>query len=348
MSLLFWDSFDHYATADRLEKWSSVQDNPDIGAYGRNSTNGVRVHGFSTSDGYLRGPVSGTPDTVIIGFGFEVESMPTSGVNSILGIIDGATYQITLTLGPDGSLAVWRSEIGTWLAASDCGIIHAGAYYYVELKVYFDNAAGTVQVKLNEDTMINAGGLDTMQTGNAYCTEFELGGDSTNPALVHRYLRYDDVYVCDNSGAQCNDFLGDVRLFMLLPDGAGAHADWAPLVGANWQEVDDNPPDDDTTYNASNTVTDRDSFTFDDLPGTLTGAIHAFCAVINSRRDDAVAHELEPSVRVGGTDYDGAAELITDAYSFYNMYAWELNPDIAGAWTIAAVNATESGYELTV
>ena len=43
MALLFMDSFDHYATADITEKWTASTGTFAIGAYGRNSTNGLRI-----------------------------------------------------------------------------------------------------------------------------------------------------------------------------------------------------------------------------------------------------------------------------------------------------------------
>lgn len=348
MALLWWDSFDHYATGDRLEKWAYTNNNVVVGAYGRMGTNGLRLDGY-INPVWLRSRYIGTLTTVTVGFGFEFEALHPWGYSAIVGLLDYGSYQITLTVGPDGSLHVWRGSIGTRLASTDPGLIHAGVYYYIEMQVYIDNAPnGTVEVWLNEDVVINAAGLDTQNTANQRITEMELGGSCSSGAGTHRYFRLDDLYVLDDSGAQCNDFLGDYRQYLLMPEGVGAHADWTPSAGANWQCVDDNPPSGDTDYNATNTVTDRDSFEMEDMPGGWSGTIQAVEVAINSRRDDAVAHQMEPSVRSGGVDYDGTAALITDDYSFYNLHAWELDPNTAAAWLVAGVNAMECGYELTV
>jgi len=348
MSLLFWDTFDHYATGDVLEKYTSwIGGNVTTGAFGRDGTNGMKIIGASNGDDWVRGPLAGDPDTITMGFGFQVEYVLASGHRTIMGFLDGASDQITLNLVTDGSLRLYRGDRVFLLGQSDPGTIHQGVYYYIEVQVHIDNAAGTGEVRVNDEVVIDVAGVDTQMTANAYATQFMLGGDGLD-TLSTLLMWFDDLYVLDDSGAQCNDFLGDIHNYLLMPEGAGAHADWTPLVGANWQEVDDNPPDDDTTYNATNTVTDRDSFEMEDMPGGWTGTIHAVGVAINSRRDDAVAHELQPAVRSGGTDYDGTAALITDAYSFYNLYAWELDPDTAAAWLVAAVNAMECGYELTV
>ena len=77
MSLLFMDSFDHYATADITEKWTTIPtvlggtpQAPAIGAYGRNSTNGLRTS--AASNAHTGQPVvitvsPSTPTTCFIG-----------------------------------------------------------------------------------------------------------------------------------------------------------------------------------------------------------------------------------------------------------------------------------------
>jgi len=351
MSLLFWDSFDHYATGDLTEKWTSLATNDASGtidaAYGRNGTNGLRV--YASHYGYyrLRATLSSSPTTVVFGFAFYAPRMPVvGGYVTACCVLDGATVQASLRVLQDGTIQVWRGLTTALVASSSPGAFPCpGCWHYLEAKITIGGAAGAAEVRVNTAEVINASGLNTQVSGAAQVTQFQIYGD--NVAIYDSYY-YDDLYVLDTAGATCNDFLGDIRVYLLMPEGAGAHADWTPLVGANWQEVDDNPPDDDTTYNASNTVTDRDSFEMEDMPGGWTGTIHAVGVAVNSRRDDAVAHELEPSVRSGGTDYDGAAELIDDDYSFYNLCAWEVDPDTAAAWILAGVNAMECGYELTV
>ena len=350
MALLYWDSFDHYATGDILEKhitsYGPTIPAPVIGAYGRMGTNGLRVHGYVYQNAWVRGPIKGYPDTVIIGVAFEIEAIHPWGTVGILGLLDGAVHQVTLAYNPDGGLSLWRGDLGTWLAATDPGIIHSGVLYHVEMKAVIDNAAGAVEVKLNGDTITNVSGVDTQASANAQVSQYELGGDCSSGATYHRYARYDDLIVCDDSGPYCNDFLGDSRVCMLLPEGVGAHADWTPTAGANWQCVDDNPPDDDTSYNHTLTPTDRDSLEMEDLPAGISGTVHAVCAALSVRKDDAGTRTVMPGVRSGGTDYDGDNWNIPNDYVFQIMYAWETDPDTAAPWLVADVNAVEGAYEL--
>jgi len=342
MALLFWDSYDHYTT--EISKWTTEViggfGSIVIGAYGRNGTNGLRI-ATGTSPTYLRRTLPSTPSTLIMGEACRAAANTPPDSIPVWNWLDGTTIQLQLRLENDGTLSVWRGGTAEIASSSPGAVPYRNVYYYIEMKALIDNAAGTVEVRVNDIVVIDANGLDTQESGTAQITQIENGGGSSDGTID-----YDDLYVCDDSGAQCNDFLSDIGLYLLMPEGAGAHADWTPLVGVNWQEVDDNPPDDDTTYNLSATATDRDSFEMEDLPGTLTGTIHAVGIAIDCRKDDAGVRTVQPSVRSGGADYDGTSVNIANTYAFHILEAWELDPDTAAGWLVAAVNAMEAGYEL--
>lgn len=355
MALLFWDSFDHYATANVFQKYinqfGGAGSGYAIGAYGRFSTNGLRIWPFSTDACALRGPIKGYPQTVTVGFAPYLEQNVGTGAREILTLMDGAVDQVALSVLDTGALRVYRGGWeGTTLATSAAGVIAATRWYYIELQTTIDNAAGSVEVHVTDDagtetTVIDIAGVDTQESGTAQVSMFELCGDGNNNGFF--YIRYDDLYVLDDAGAQCNDFLQDTRICCLSSEGPGAHADWTPLVGpANWQDVNEIPPDDDTTYNYTLTPTDRDSFEMEDLPVTAVGPVQAVCAVVDYRKDDAGTRTIQPSVRTGGFDYDGDNRNSPNDYAFHTMYAWEVNPNTLAVWSRAEVNAVEAGYEL--
>lgn len=358
MSLLFWDSFDHYATADIVEKWSYTWVGTgggasyDIGAYGRYGTNGAYLERQSAPRTcVIRKNLADTITTLIMGAAVEFVTNFPSADAPIWQWLDNGTIQLELRLNADGSLEVLRGGTVS-VGISAAGVFAAtDTYYYIEMKATIDGAAGAVEVRFtddagNETTVINVAGVNTQNTANAWVDQVELGGYVNNANTVEMYV--DDVYVCDNYGSQCNDFLGDTRICALLGAADGVHADWTPSAGVDhYAMVDENPPDGDTTYNSSVTPTDRDSFEMETLPVDVTGPILAVCAVINSRKDDAGDRTLQPSVRVGGIDYDGDSVNIPETYAYHNLYAWEVNPDTGVAWLLAEVNAPlEAGYEL--
>lgn len=353
MALLFWDSFDHYAAAGLAQKHLStavgVGGAIDVGAWGRFTTNGLRITQFSGGDVYIRGPVSSRPAEIILGIALWVETMPDNWVD-LLRFLDNNERQVVIKLLSTGAIQALRDT--TVLGASAAGEVAIDTYYYLEVKVVVDNAAGSVEVRLTdpvagESTILNLAGVDTQQSANAQVTQFQICGDGASDAQA-RYMRFDDLYVCDNAGAQCNDFLGDTRICAQFATADGAHSDFMPLGGGdNYEEIDDNPPDDDTSYNFSSTPTDRDSFVMEDLPIGAAGVIHAVCAVMDHRKDDAGTRTIEPSVRIGGVDYDGDGKNTPNDYAFHTMYAWEVSPATLAAWSSAEVNGAELGYELT-
>lgn len=357
MALLFWDSFDHYATGDITEKHiahdGEAGSSRAIGAYGRFSTNGLRICAFSTGYSWVRGPIVGYPTILTVGFAIYLEAAVGTGVRAILSLYDGGTCQITLSVTDTGALRVNNGSFGgALIGTSDAGVIAAARWYYVELQTTIDGAAGTVEVHVTDDahtetTVIDLAGVDTQNSANAQVSMFELGGDGDNNGYF--YLRYDDLYVLDSIGSTCNDFLQDTRICCLSTEGPGAYADWTPFVGpANWQDVNEIPPDDDTTYNYTLTPTDRDSFEMADLPVDATGPVLAVCAVINGRKDDAGTRVVMPGVRTVGADFDGSSKHFPNDYEFRTMYPWEVNPSTGVAWTRAQVNDVEAAYELVV
>jgi len=345
VALLYWDSFDHYADAKKLYKWSSYRvDHATaiIGATGRHSTNGLAI--VHTGGGYarLRRILPAAPSVITVGMALNISSLNSMVV---FGLLDNTTVQVSVRVLNDGTLQFWRGDGTALLASTAPGAFpSSNVWHYLEVQTTIDNAAGDVIIRVNDSEVLSDGPFDTQASATAQVTQIQLGGTGLT---IGNTLYYDDLYVCDDSGAYCNDFLGDTRVCALLPTANGIHSDFTPLVGTNWQEVDEVSPDDDTTYNASDTPTDRDTFDMDVLPGGVAGTVHAVCAVICSRKDDSGTRTLEPSVRVGGTDYDGDPVNIPSDYTYHNMYAWETNPDTAAPWLVAEVNnPLESGYEL--
>jgi hypothetical protein len=156
---------------------------------------------------------------------------------------------------------------------------------------------------------------------------------------------YDDFYICDATGTVNNGYLGDVRVDAIYPSGVGASAQFTPTGSAtNWENVDDASPDDDTSYNASETAGHIDSFTFADLTA-LNASILGVQANILARKDDAGTRLLRAVARVGSTNYEGADLTLTDSYIDHRTI-WNQNPATASAWTESDINAAEFGYKV--
>ena len=334
MTLLFCDSFDHYTTI--AQKWTLSATASMSAGNGRNGTAALSLSSIWSGGGYVTKTLTSSPQTLIAGVAWKTPAI-TAGVIP-LGFLDNGTIQCDVRLDAAGHLLITRN--GTTLATSTNSIL-VDIWYYLELKVTIDNSPnGQATLKVNGVTWASVVNGDTQATANASANQVKC-----NHVLATSSTLYDDLYVCDDQGSYNKDFLGDVRVECIMPDGAGATADWDPSAGANYECVDEIPPDSDTTYVSTATATEVDTYEFDDVTPT-TGTVLAVVTYMFARKDDAGARVINSVVRPVATDYaSGASHSVGDSYAYYSDI-YEENEEVAGVWTIATVNASEFGVKL--
>lgn len=327
MTLRFIESFDDRTTANAAFKWGSTQSTVTLGtSYGRYGQGW-----YVSSDGNLQLNYNAdtAQNTWIVGFALKSE-LGYFYTHSFIRFIDVATTHCYLRIDPDNRIRIYN-ENGTLLLTSTLFLIPK-CWQYIELKIKFDNAAGTVDLRINGVSAGSVTGVDTTNTGNAYITQISYRGGGSGYFL-------DDMYICDGAGA--DTFRGDCRVETLLPSGAGNYTAWTPSAGSNYQNVDDAYasapcPDGDTTYNSSTTPGNRDSFAYGNLVIT-SGTILGVQVSPNVTKTDAGARSIKSFTRLASTDYDGAAKSVGGSYASYPEL-WLLNPNTSAAWTIANVN----------
>jgi hypothetical protein len=215
-------------------------------------------------------------------------------------------------------------------------LISIDTWYYIELKVYIHDTGGTYDVNLNGSNELSGSGVDTKYSGSAGANQVRVGGYAFT-----RYPRFDDIYVCDNTGSIANDFLGDVRVEALLPNGAGNSSDFTASAGSNYQCVDETPPNwEDYVYD--DTVGNHDTYTFDNM-STVEGDIYGVQSNMFAKKSSAGTRTVKTVIRSDGADYTpGSEHTLGDSYVYY-VDTFEDDPDTSAAWTIAGVNAAEFG-----
>jgi hypothetical protein len=237
--------------------------------------------------------------------------------------------QLQLRINQTGNLEISRNvnpvlATGTFTFSPD-------VWYYVECKWFIHDSTGTFQVWINGDPTpdIDLSGADTHWSGNAEVKSIELQGENAQ-------MDFDDLYIDD---AQNH---GDVFVHTIVADGVGTDADFTPLVGANWEEVDELPTDLDTTYNESLTVDDRDRFTHTDLPADTEVVLGVQVGVF-AKKTIAGPRQLRTLAHDGVTEGEGAAQTPGLEWGWlYDMY--EDHPTGAAEWTESEVNAGQFGY----
>jgi hypothetical protein len=335
MALLFCDSFDYYNTSQLSRKWVVNDGSPTISSSaGRNGTAGLVVPGNFT---FLTQSFSSAADTIIVGFAVKF----TTALNNVtfFNLRDAGTAHVSLGFNfADGSItATWQGSSAT--SAAGALPSYTAQHNYVEVKVKIHDTLGTVTVKVNGTAVITQTGKDTKGTANAYATNIILSCAGGGGQTMH----FDDLYICDNTGSANNDFLGDVRVECLLPNGAGSNTDFSPTAGSNYQCVDENPANDDTDYVFSSTVGHKDTYNFGSLSSSL-GSVLAVAVNTVDRKDDAGSRTNSHLIYSGSTVVSGAVYSPTTSYVNHQT-VFPTNPG-GTTWTIADVNGVEGGHKI--
>lgn len=363
MAGLFFDSFDHYATAEITQKWTQIASGggsaPSITAsVGRRSTKAMRWSGIFYGRGVYRTvPASGT--TAIVGFAFNQSagsftalqtgtSSDPSNDNSggqtpgLLYIMENNTTHVWFRLNTTGTISAYNGGSGTALGTSSVAL-SAGVTSYLEFKVTIDNSSGTIDVLKDGVSILSLTSKDTQNGGTATWTQFAIGHFGANGAVTVTW-DYDDLYVLDGSGSVNNNFLGDIRVDATYGNGAGTNTGWTPSAGSNYQTVDEASTNGDTDYNSTSTVNAKDSFAFPSAP--VAGAVIAAIQVnIAARKTDAGTSGIKALARISGTDNLGTEQFASSSYSFLRT-VWDQTPEGSPqTWTDTIYDAAEFGYE---
>lgn len=343
MAALFGDSFDHYTTTAMLiEKWGLGSSGTStatiaIGAYGRNATPGLRIAKAGAGDGAWVQRAINNLATLVHGFALR-------GVGADLALVqymDNATVQCALYLRSDGRLEA-RDGAGS-VIGTGTAIISSSVHKYVECQPTIHASTGGLVVHVNGVVDIDTGGNDdTQATANAYVTAVRFGEHSSTSATYNYDI--DDAYLFDTTGGANDDFVGDVRWKLGVVSGAGNSTDFTPLSSTNASNVDDNPPDDDTSYNSSATPGDVDTFALTD-PVSASDTILTVQVVTRARKEDAGARTLRNVVYLStaGSPTEESGDLLPDTAYGFHISQHPLDPD-AAAWDATKVNAMEIGY----
>jgi hypothetical protein len=308
---------------------------------------------------YLGGVLSTPIASGIVGFGAKVlinvvDAAPAVTFNDLHATTgSGAPHVVQVSVYFDpitGAIRVYRgSSSGVLLASTGNNVFTNNTWNYVEVFVTISTTAGVVRVNLNSTQVLNATGLNTQASDNAWFEAVQFNGA---PAPTATNFQIDDFYLANpattGSGAVAfNDFIGDARVWTLYATADSGTQQWTPLTATpNWQQVAETRNDGDTTYNATLTVGARDNFLFQQLPTTVQ--VLAVQVTGSYRRDDAGPRTIDQhliSPASGGTDVTGANYLLPNTYVYCNDF-WTIDPHTSAAWTVPAVNAAAAGYAL--
>lgn len=338
MALKWVEGWDQYgttvtATAVGLQARypvATVAANPIVRAgrlFGQSISNSNGV-----SNTKLMTPNLGNMATVIVGSAFYFDN-DFSDRLIVLWEDDGATEGFNVRLTSSGTLQAYR---GNSLLATSGAVISEDTWYYLEMKVTVANS-GSYEIRVNGVNVLSGSADTRAGATNDYANRVEFYIRINNNTFI------DDTYICDASGSDNNDFLGDSRVETLYPTADGSSSDFTPSTGMdNYAMVDDESGglDSDSTYVESSTTNHRDTYTFTDL--TTINLIRGIQFTAIARKTDVTDYDLEP---VLDTTAQAAVTVNDTNYAQFSQI-YENNPDTAAAWLDSEINGSEFGYEV--
>lgn len=309
----------------------------DLGG-GRFSDTGAWVNGLTSR--WLAVDVSGlSGTTLIVGMCFKRTSEGVSTAREILSCYTTTTGSLPnwkLWYGPQGQLYATNALNAVIDVAPYWAKIGIDSWHTIEVKVSHNNTTGTLDVLLDGVNILSGTSLDTL-----YSTSGPIGGIRFFHSMINAELEW--FYICDGSGSSFNDFLGDFRWEEEVVTADGTTANWTPLSGANYTNLDEakGSYDDDTTYISSST-TDQDNYvTMNAI--TLTSMNSVLFVKHNAlARTDGTDSIAMLTLSSATTDQDADYALAT-SYEWVVQYE-EVDPNTSSAWASAsAINAAEWG-----
>lgn len=273
---------------------------------------------------YLAQPLSGA---VIVGFAVQ-PSMSAYTVQ--IAAFDKAGLYIQA----GGALALYRNDTNVQIAVSAKTIWPTGGIWrYLELK--YDTTTGACEVRVDGVTAVSGTVPTTSAIGSI---KFPNTPNSKGEFLI------DDLYIADSTSTINNDFLGDVRVSLLLPSADGTYQDMVPSSGTSHYSLVNDATPDTTSYVSTPNVGARDTYQFPDLSNNTAG-VFGLRVTSYSQKDGTGSAGIRNVARISGADYQGVTVSSLSVSWTANSELWESNPATGQLWSVSDVDDAEFGIE---
>jgi hypothetical protein len=342
MALLVAESFDElpastsfHSLLNKLYAWSGASISSFNNAGGR--VNG-RYHGYALQSAVnlfqLTWNLPANLSEVYLALAVERLSDAT-GI--VLAFRDSTSTQVDLRMAGTNGKDLQVTRNGTQIGYAN-DVFPLNVWVWLSIRLVVHATTGVVEVRDGAgNTILNLTNVNTKNTANAYVNNIFLGNG--NPLRA-----FDDVFIMDTSGANFNGHLTERAIRTLFPNADGSVLQWTANGAANrWDCVDEQTPDEDTTYISSDTPGQINLSALSDMAGNESG-IEAVIVQHRSRKDDTGARSVRSLVRTGGANYTGTTSSLASSYAHYASI-WLTNPNTGSAWTRTEIDALEVGVE---
>ncbi|HET9665979.1 MAG TPA: hypothetical protein VFP09_04460, partial [Desertimonas sp.] len=210
--------------------------------------------------------------------------------------------------------------------------------YYMEVQAKLHDTTGFVTVRLNGVVIAEALNVDTKNAGTKTTFDtlrFSATGGSNS--------RFDDLYLMTGAG---DAFLGEIQVETLVPNGNGAVNQWMGSDGNqtdNYLLIDEIANINTADYVGSSVSGQQDLYQMTNLVAG-SGRIVAVAHTATSTKSDTESKPIRLLNRGNGVIKSDPREPTMGTYT--NL-SWLLtvNPETGAPFTVAEVNALQSGVE---
>jgi hypothetical protein len=319
-----------------------------IGAFGRNSTQGLKLGSGGGGTGGATSVFKTLPASIseiYHAFSYETAALPVeTSLRTIADWRDAGNIQLRLILASDGTLRLYRG-VNTLLAVVPNFAMLSGVTYHIEWYGLIHASNGGYGVWINEaEKILVTSGANTQGFAGNLVSEVRLanGHQEVGGGIGAAQISHFDDHIIDI------ERIFDLNVREDLPDGNGGVDQWTASGAATTREaVDEAPPDDDTSYAHTSTVGHRSRWTYPPIPSTAE--VKALGSSIRAKKTDP------GTALVKGLWFDGLAATehefdekapSQDAYEYHDS-AFKENPATTNPFTAAEINAGELGVERT-
>lgn len=335
MALLWIDGFDSYGTGTSQVPGAILGWRYQGATLDSNQLTDPRVAGSGRGIGTSYWGRTVTPKltedrTLIVGFGFHL----LLGVNSglLLSFWNRENRSVQLKLQEyTGEIDVYGGPgwLENYLGTTSGARLGLNRWSYIEVKIYCDSVAGTVDIRVDGQSVLSLSSVNTQRISENFHDRVHI-----LPTIGANYGHaIDDLYLCDSSGAVNNDFLGPCKVAALRPEAdVVGETDWTTQSGSDhYAMVDEIEANEDTDYVESDTVSNQDLWEYEDTPIEI-GTIHSIQICTDCRVTDAEVFDLKTPAKLATTTSEGSGQRIGSTEYLSALRVMETDPD-ANPWT---------------
>jgi hypothetical protein len=294
-----------------------------------------------------------TPDVTFYRIYLRIASAPGTLVD-VARVSNDTNAILGIRLNTDRTLELWN-EFADAQIGSDSSALDLDTWYRIEFKLDATTIGSTsVEAKIDGAAAFASGTPNFTSVGKPIY--FVVGNEEISDT---HDIYFDDVAINTDTGDVQNSYPGEGKIIHLVPNAAGDNADWTrggADSGANWSQVDENPPNGNTDYVLHSSVNESDDHNITNS-GLGTGDAVTLIAVgvnYNTLGDPTSSFILRLKADTGGTvtesenlpTLDGYFTNATTVPRLHPITSYSL-PGTETSWSNTTLDTAQIGYKLT-